>query len=106
MRQIVSADGVMGKELITDGTMLHTRPVMNTSIRSAILERNQALRNDNSNPINDLSFGRLTLSFPELDYWHIRKKWPDLFEGAIEDKKRALQRFMRSPESEPYKVRA
>ena len=45
-------------------------------------------------------------AMPELDYWHIRKKYPDLFEGAIEDKKRALQRFMRSPESEPYKVRA
>ena len=106
MRAVISADGVTGKEIITDGTVMHTRPVMNTAIRGAILERNKRLRNDTSKPINDLSFGRLMLSFPELDYWHIRKRWPDMFEGTIEDKKRALQKFLRSPESTPYKVQA
>ena len=105
-RQIVSADGVTGLELITDDTMLHTRPVMNNSIRGAILERNKLLRNDTAKPLKDLSFGRMMLSFPELDYWHIRKKYPDLFEGPIEDKKRALQKFLRSPESLPYRVQA
>jgi len=105
--QVISADGVTGVEIHVDASdVMHTRPVMNKSIRGAILERNQQLRNDTSKPIKDLSFGRVMLSFPELDYWHIRKRWPGMFEGDVMQRKRALQKFMRSPESTPYKVQA
>lgn len=103
--RVITADGVTGVEIHVDtDDVMYTRPVMNKSIRGAILERNKRVRIEQ--PIKDLSFGRMVLSFPELDYWIIRKRWPDMFEGDIHDRKRALQKFMRSPESEPYKVRA
>ena len=95
---------LLGREMHLDGTVVHSRLVMNTSIRQAILVRNKELRK-NPGAIQDLSFGRMELSIPELDYWHIRKKWPGMFDGDIETRKAQLQRFMASPESAPYKVR-
>ena len=83
---------------------LHSRLVMSTNIRGAILERNKELRR-NPDALKDLSFGRLALSIPELDYWHLRKKYPDMFIGPAVDRQRALARFCASPESAPYKVR-
>lgn len=83
---------------------LYSRLVMNTGVRQAILERNKELRL-NPGVIQDLSFGRQMLSIPELDYWHLRKKYPDLFDGPVEDRRKALKKFLRSPESTPYMVR-
>lgn len=103
--QIITADGITGTEIHVDSDdVMYARPVMNKSIRGAILERNKQLRNDTNKPINDLSFGRVMLSFPEIDYWHIRKRWPDMFEGDALNRKRGLQKFLASPESEPYRV--
>jgi len=97
---------ILSRELVHDqgSDTLHSRLVMSTNIRSAILERNQELRR-NPGALQDLSFGRLALSIPELDYWHLRKKYPDMFEGDAETRQRALARFCASPESAPYKVR-
>ncbi len=102
--RVISADGVTGIEIHTDGTMMYTRPVMSTNIRGAILERNKRLRIEQ--PLKKLDWIRQEFSFPDIDYWHIRKKYPDLFEGSIEDRKRAASKFLRSPESEPYRVQA
>jgi len=87
------------------GEVIHSRLVMSTNIRSAILERNKRLQSGNHEHARDLNWGRLALSIPELDYWHLRKKYPDMFEGDRETKQRALARFMASPESIPYRVK-
>lgn len=97
---------MLGRELVYSQSeqRVHSRLVMSTDIRSAILERNKELRR-NPGAVNDLSFGRLALSIPELDYWHLRKKYPEMFDGDKETRQRALARFCASPESAPYKVR-
>jgi len=77
---------------------------MSTDIRGAILERNRELRR-NPDALQDLSFGRKVLDIPELDYWHLRAKYPDIFEGDKDTRAKALARFLASPESAPYKVR-
>jgi len=83
---------------------LYSRLTMSTNIRTAILERNQELqRND---VINDLSFGRQVLSIPELDHYYLVKKYPELQSHDKQIKQRALAKFMASPESAPYRVRA
>ena len=77
---------------------------MSTNIRQAILARNQELRKDPA-ALKKLDWGRWVLSIPHLDLFNFKKRHPDLFDGAPEDRKRALAKFMASPESEPYKVR-
>ena len=94
---------IIDREYVKHGDMLHSRLVMSTSIRHAILDRNKRLRNER--PINDLSFGRMALSIPELDYWHLTKKYPDLASHDRQIKQAALAKFMASTESAPYKVR-
>jgi hypothetical protein len=82
---------------------LYSRLVMSTSIRNAILERNQETQR-NPGAINDLSFGRWALSVPELDNIYLVKKYPDLNSPDGPTKQRALAKFMASPESIPYRV--
>jgi hypothetical protein len=82
---------------------LYSRLVMNTNVRTAILERNKRLRNER--PLQDLSFGRMALSIPELDYAHLVRKYPDLAAPDEGIKQRAWARFCASSESAPYKVR-
>ena len=102
--QVISADGVTGVEIHVDtNDVMYTRPVMSKSIRGAILERNKRIRIEQ--PLKKLDWMRQEFSFPELDYWRLRKKYPDLFEGAIEDRKRALSKFLKSPESEAYRLK-
>ena len=102
--QVISADGITGIEIHVDtDDVMYTRPVMNKSIRGAILERNKRIRIEQ--PLKKMDWIRQEFSFPEIDYWRLRKKYPDLFEGAIEDRKRAATKFLKSPESEPYRVR-
>lgn len=83
---------------------LYSRLVMDTSIRNAILERNQAARN-NPGAINDLSFGRLAMSMPKLDWEHWKKVYPDLASDDRGIREPALNKFMKSSEAAPYLVR-
>jgi hypothetical protein len=83
---------------------LYSRLVMSTDIRTAILERNKALQNAPGS-INDLSFGRLALSWPELDYHYWIKKYPDMASDDRAIRDAALAKFMASSESIPYRVR-
>lgn len=82
---------------------LYSRLVMSTSIRNAILERNQALQAEQVQ--NDLSFGRQALSIPELDLMHILKKYPEMASHDPQIKKQGVLKFLASPESKPYRVR-
>lgn len=72
--------------------------------RELILERNKELRK-NPGVIKDWQHGRLVLSVPVLDDAILHRTRPELFEGTIDDRKRALSKFLASPESEPYRVR-
>ena len=83
---------------------LYSRLVMSTNIRNAILERNKRLAIEK--PVQDMegSFGRMALSIPALDLHHVLKRWPDLASPDGQIKKRAVLAFLKSPESEPYRV--
>jgi len=84
---------------------LYSRLVMSTNIRQAILHRNQELKK-NPGAVNDLSFGRLALSIPELDHHYLVQKYPDLASPDAGIKNAALAKFMASSESIPYRVKA
>lgn len=82
---------------------LYSRLVMSTNIRQAILERNQRLQIEK--PQREVeTLGRHMLSIPALDLQHILKRWPDLASPDGLTKKRAIEAFYRSPESQPYRV--
>jgi hypothetical protein len=83
---------------------LYSRLVMSTDIRRAILDRNQDLRN-NPGALNDLSFGRLSMSMPELDWEHWKKTYPDLASPDTGIMNAALAKFMATSEAAPYLVR-
>ncbi len=98
-------DGITDREFrsVPHEDRLYSRLVMNTNVRQAILERNQRLQNERV--LRDLSFGRMALSIPELDYAHLVRKYPDLASPDGEIKQRAWAKFCASSESAPYKVR-
>ena len=83
---------------------LYSRPVMDTNVRAAILERNKRLEIEKPQRDLDGSFGRQALSIPVLDLMHVLKRWPDLASPDGQIKKRAILEFLKSPESEPYRV--
>lgn len=83
---------------------LYSRPVMSTNIRQAILERNQAARNA-PGAIRDLSFGRLAMSIPKLDWYWIKRKYPDLASLHKPTFDAALSKFQASSEAAPYLMR-
>ena len=72
--------------------------------RRAILERNQAIRNE-SGVLRDLTFGRLALTVPLEDWDALKLKYPDLASKDGEIRSRAWTRFIASAESEPYRVK-
>ena len=82
---------------------LYSRLVMSTDIRQARLEANKRMRNEQAT--RDLSWGRWALSIPQLDWYHLQRKYPELGSQDKHTREKALQRFMASPESAPYKVR-
>jgi len=49
--------------------------------------------------------GRFALSIPFEDWLRLREKYPELASSDPKIKSRAYLRFMRLPESEPYRVR-
>lgn len=84
---------------------LYSRLSMSTNIRAAIMDRNAELRK-NPGAINDLSFGRLAISMPELDYWQLVKRKPELQAPDKQTRDAAWAKWMASAESAPYKVQA
>ncbi len=72
--------------------------------RPLILQRNANLRK-NPSALNDLSFGRQELSIPTVDYEALKKKYPVLVQGSNAERTAFYQRFIKSSESLPYRVR-
>ena len=70
--------------------------------RRAILERNQALRNEQ--PLRDLSFGRLQLCIPIQDHAELCQRNPALKSYDKAEREKAWRDFARSAESLPYRV--
>jgi hypothetical protein len=50
-------------------------------------------------------WGSTILQIPELDFYVLVKRYPDLMSADAEISTRAYDKFLRSPESEPYRVR-
>ena len=98
---------MLGRQLVEDpgAGKVHSRLVMSTDIRGAILHRNQELKK-NAGALKPLDWGQWALSIPQLDFQHFKRKYPALFTGTGADRKKAVEAFLRSPESEPYRVKA
>ena len=71
--------------------------------RDLILNRNVELRK-NKGALNDLSFGRQMFSVPFEDYEHLKRKHPELRSNDTQTRSDFWIRFLKSPESLPYRV--
>jgi hypothetical protein len=72
--------------------------------RKEVLNLNKELRNL-TNPLGHQPWGSTILQIPELDFYVLVKRYPDLMSADAEISTRAYDKFLRSPESEPYRVR-
>jgi hypothetical protein len=72
--------------------------------RRQVLTLNKELRNL-STPLKHMDWGSLMLNIPELDFYVITKRYPELLSPDAEISTKAYDKFLRSPESEPYRVR-
>lgn len=73
--------------------------------RKMILEHVQQRRNDGNVPDKSEALGRPALTIPEMDYWELIKKYPDLDpqNGDTDTQTKAWLKFMRSTASIPYR---
>lgn len=79
-------------------------PGRGNPLRAAVLEFNKRLRNgDGSAGKHD--FGHVVLQIPELDFYILRERFPDLAAPDGETRLRAWKKFLRDPLSEIYRVR-
>jgi hypothetical protein len=69
-----------------------------------ILDANRELRKA-PGALRPLSWAGLELSIPELHYYRLVKKYPELASRDGETKTRAWRRFLASSEADPYRVR-
>jgi len=74
------------------------------SYRKKTLALNKELRNLKE-PLGHTSWGSTIMQIPELDFYVICKKYPDIMAPDKEISAKAYDKFLRSPESEPYRVR-
>lgn len=70
--------------------------------RPRILTLNQAKRNGER--VNTVPFGRVVLNIPIPDMQVINLRYPDTASPDNEIRARAWDKFLASPESEPYRV--
>lgn len=71
--------------------------------RKAGLNALQDMRN--SGGLGHNEFGSVVLSIPELDFYVLSRRYPDLVAPDAETNKKAWDRFLASPESAPYRTR-
>ncbi len=83
---------------------LYSRLVMSTNIRAAALHQNAELQK-NPDALRDLDWARWSMSIPELDWHHLKIKYPDLASSDHGIYNAALAKFTASSESAPYRVR-
>lgn len=70
--------------------------------RPRILALNQAKRAGER--VNTVPFGRVVMNIPIPDMQVINLRYPDTASPDAEIRRRAWDRFLASPESEPYRV--
>jgi len=70
--------------------------------RPRILTLNQAKRRGER--VNTTAFGRVVLNIPIVDMQAINLRYPDTAAPDAEVRTRAWDKFLASPESEPYRV--
>lgn len=77
-----------------------------SSVHSAqVLEQNRRLRENGGASTSVLDWGYVALVIPPAHMRVLRMRYPDLASPDPEVRKAFILRFMRMPESEPYKVR-
>lgn len=69
--------------------------------RTAELERIKQRRN--AGVMIDAPFGRCMLTIPQLDYQRLMRAYPALNSFDTVEQTKAWKRFLRSPESEPFR---
>ncbi len=69
--------------------------------RNAVLEATKQRRNEGV--MQDAPFGRCELTIPQLDYQRLIRAYPALNSHDTVEQTKAWKRFLRSPESEPYR---
>ena len=69
--------------------------------RKAVLEGIRQRRNEGV--MIDAPFGRCMLTIPQLDYQRLMKAYPALNSHDTHEQTKAWKRFLRAPESEPYR---
>jgi hypothetical protein len=72
--------------------------------RRAVLEQNKQLRN-RANPLGHNEWCSSVLHIPELDFYVIANRYPDMLSPDAEISRKAIDKFLRSSESLPYRVR-
>jgi hypothetical protein len=72
--------------------------------RKATLNLNKELRNL-TDPLGHMPWGSTILQIPELDFYVLVKRYPELVSPDPEISTKAFDKFLRSSESLPYRVR-
>ena len=76
--------------------------------RESVLQRLDRRRRDGSRPevlnSDEGTFGYSALNIPELDYYVLMQRFPELNSKDSDIQKRAWQKFCRDPASLPYRV--
>jgi hypothetical protein len=84
--------------------ILSDAPASGNKLRRQILETNQSVR-DAKEQMGHLESGSLVLQIPELDYYVLLHRFPELNSTDPTENKNAWNKFLCVPESEPYRVR-
>ena len=99
------SDGsVISESFIDDDGILHGRKHANQKERNDILRRNKKLRNE-PDKIRHLGSMGLEMQIPKADFYYLTKKYPALKSVDQFERSLAWKKFMKSPESDPYRVR-
>lgn len=85
--------------LPTDGTK------KGNAYRREVLNLNKEIRNS-IEPLGHLPWGSSMLQIPELDYYVLIRRFPELNSPDAEIKTKSWDKFARSTASEPYRVRS
>jgi len=72
--------------------------------RRKVLRDNRAMRDGIAPAPRSLDFGRVEMRIPELDYYVLLERFPDLQSPDAEIKRKAWQQLARSELGEVYRV--
>lgn len=84
--------------------ILRSVPARGNPLRSSILELNQSVR-EAKEQMGHLDCGSLVMQIPELDYYVLLRRFPELNSVDPTENKNAWDKFLRSPEAAPYRLR-